>query len=124
MKCHVVTYRTVRIFCLCPLSFLSAGNGLTEIPAGVAALKSLRTLDVSNNSLKRLPSELESLQSLTTIRLNGNELEQGALRELLRRRPTLRIVEANELEAHARVQAQVLDDAGEEATVTRKHPGS
>lgn len=73
------------------------GNRLTALPARVADLPNLRTLDASNNLLTCLPAELAHLDFLETLNVGGNQgLREEDLSELLERRPALRIVRGNQ----------------------------
>ncbi len=43
-------------------------------------LKSLRTLDLSNNKIKFLPGQLSALKNIKTLKLESNKLKKGSLR--------------------------------------------
>lgn len=76
-----------------PTAIPSVGNGLKDLPTGIAALSSLRTLRLSDNSLTALPVELASLPLLTEVHLGGNSgLDAQKVADLLRRRPQMAIV--------------------------------
>jgi len=50
------------------------GNRLTEIPAAIGELGSLRVLCISCNRLKRIPDEIGKLTRLVKLDLKGNQL--------------------------------------------------
>jgi Leucine-rich repeat (LRR) protein len=53
-----------------------AGECLLGVPAGLACLNTLTTLDLSNNALSSLPSWLSSLVYLSSFAAAGNELQE------------------------------------------------
>ena len=51
-------------------------NQLNELPAEIAELTNLTTLDLSYNQLNELPAEISQLTNLTTLYLSGNQLNE------------------------------------------------
>lgn len=51
------------------------GNSLSELPSVVGSLRSLRTLDVSDNNIVQLPKTLAYIRTLEVCVL-GNKLER------------------------------------------------
>jgi Leucine-rich repeat (LRR) protein len=68
-------------------------NHLTNLPAGIGNLKSLRVLDLSSNDFKILPQSFSSLENLTEIYLNDEkkmDIDKSLL--VIENLPNLRIL--------------------------------
>ncbi len=69
------------------------GNEITEIPADLTNLQSLRTLDVSDNKLVAIPAELGDCSKMKDLKFGGNKLKDRRLGKMMDQCSTKSVLE-------------------------------